>query len=139
MLVATYWSDLPAKIDAAYENPLEEKTVFFAGTVDRQQHQLVEAAPLCQGRRFQRVRFCFSCTSITIVFRAVTGVGGNRCSSITVTLWKTFLHTHTAGKALPVDVHLANGNVCAGKKNVFVLADDSSDVVLSLDCGLNTS
>uniref|UniRef100_A0A8C4ZY64 72 kDa type IV collagenase n=2 Tax=Gadus morhua TaxID=8049 RepID=A0A8C4ZY64_GADMO len=31
MLVATYWSDLPGKIDAAYENPLEEKTVFFAG------------------------------------------------------------------------------------------------------------
>uniref|UniRef100_A0A3Q4GU76 72 kDa type IV collagenase n=1 Tax=Neolamprologus brichardi TaxID=32507 RepID=A0A3Q4GU76_NEOBR len=30
MLVATYWPDLPAKIDAAYENP-EEKTVFFAG------------------------------------------------------------------------------------------------------------
>uniref|UniRef100_A0A4W4HBK9 72 kDa type IV collagenase n=1 Tax=Electrophorus electricus TaxID=8005 RepID=A0A4W4HBK9_ELEEL len=31
MLVATFWSDLPEKIDAAYENPLEEKTVFFAG------------------------------------------------------------------------------------------------------------
>uniref|UniRef100_A0AAQ6A3J1 72 kDa type IV collagenase n=1 Tax=Amphiprion ocellaris TaxID=80972 RepID=A0AAQ6A3J1_AMPOC len=31
MLVATYWPDLPAKIDAAYENPVEEKTVFFAG------------------------------------------------------------------------------------------------------------
>lgn len=33
MLVATYWPDLPTKIDAAYENPLEEKTVFFAGTL----------------------------------------------------------------------------------------------------------
>ncbi|KAF1393119.1 hypothetical protein PFLUV_G00035150 [Perca fluviatilis] len=31
MLVATYWPDLPAKIDAAYENPVEEKTVFFSG------------------------------------------------------------------------------------------------------------
>uniref|UniRef100_A0A673N4R9 72 kDa type IV collagenase n=1 Tax=Sinocyclocheilus rhinocerous TaxID=307959 RepID=A0A673N4R9_9TELE len=31
MLVATFWSELPEKIDAAYENPLEEKTVFFAG------------------------------------------------------------------------------------------------------------
>ena len=31
--MATFWSDLPEKIDAAYENPLEEKTVFFAGTV----------------------------------------------------------------------------------------------------------
>lgn len=35
MLVATYWPDLPAKIDAAYENPLEEKTVFFAGRVEK--------------------------------------------------------------------------------------------------------
>ncbi|KAK1890694.1 72 kDa type IV collagenase [Dissostichus eleginoides] len=31
MLVATYWPDLPIKIDAAYENPVEENTVFFAG------------------------------------------------------------------------------------------------------------
>lgn len=31
MLVATYWPDLPSKIDAVYENPVEEKTVFFAG------------------------------------------------------------------------------------------------------------
>uniref|UniRef100_A0A3B5LZI7 72 kDa type IV collagenase n=1 Tax=Xiphophorus couchianus TaxID=32473 RepID=A0A3B5LZI7_9TELE len=31
MLLATYWPDLPAKIDAAYENPVEEKTVFFSG------------------------------------------------------------------------------------------------------------
>uniref|UniRef100_A0AAY4F093 72 kDa type IV collagenase n=1 Tax=Denticeps clupeoides TaxID=299321 RepID=A0AAY4F093_9TELE len=31
LLVATFWSDIPDKIDAAYENPLEEKTVFFAG------------------------------------------------------------------------------------------------------------
>merc|ERR1719427_723067 len=31
MLVGTYWPDLPNKIDAAYENPIEEKTVFFAG------------------------------------------------------------------------------------------------------------
>uniref|UniRef100_A0A7N5ZYG4 72 kDa type IV collagenase n=1 Tax=Anabas testudineus TaxID=64144 RepID=A0A7N5ZYG4_ANATE len=30
-LVATYWPDLPAKIDAAYEDPVEEKTVFFSG------------------------------------------------------------------------------------------------------------
>lgn len=37
MLVATYWPDLPAKINAAYENPLEEKTVFFAGMVGRKQ------------------------------------------------------------------------------------------------------
>ncbi len=29
--MATFWSELPEKIDAAYENPLEEKTVFFAG------------------------------------------------------------------------------------------------------------
>ncbi|KAJ8252540.1 hypothetical protein COCON_G00218520 [Conger conger] len=31
MLVATYWRELPGKVDAAYESPLEEKTVFFAG------------------------------------------------------------------------------------------------------------
>uniref|UniRef100_A0A8C1KLL9 72 kDa type IV collagenase n=1 Tax=Cyprinus carpio TaxID=7962 RepID=A0A8C1KLL9_CYPCA len=31
MLVATFWSELPEKIDAAYENLLEGKTVFFAG------------------------------------------------------------------------------------------------------------
>ncbi|XP_045888772.1 72 kDa type IV collagenase [Micropterus dolomieu] len=31
MLVATYWPDLPVKIDAAYENPVDEKTVFFSG------------------------------------------------------------------------------------------------------------
>lgn len=36
MLVATYWPDLPSKIDAAYENPVEEKTVFFAGTLTPQ-------------------------------------------------------------------------------------------------------
>lgn len=35
MLVATYWPDLPAKIDAAYENPVEEKTVFFAGMQEK--------------------------------------------------------------------------------------------------------
>lgn len=33
MLVATYWPDLPSKIDAAYENPVDETTVFFAGTL----------------------------------------------------------------------------------------------------------
>uniref|UniRef100_A0A7N8Y3X1 72 kDa type IV collagenase n=1 Tax=Mastacembelus armatus TaxID=205130 RepID=A0A7N8Y3X1_9TELE len=31
LLVATYWPDLPIKIDAVYENPVEEKTVFFSG------------------------------------------------------------------------------------------------------------
>lgn len=31
MLVATYWPDLPSRIDAAYENPVEEKSVFFSG------------------------------------------------------------------------------------------------------------
>ncbi|XP_053472980.1 72 kDa type IV collagenase [Ictalurus furcatus] len=31
LLVATFWSELPDKIDAAYENPLEEKSVFFSG------------------------------------------------------------------------------------------------------------
>lgn len=31
MLVATFWSELPEKIDAAYEDPQEEKTVFFSG------------------------------------------------------------------------------------------------------------
>ena len=36
MLVATYWPDLPAKIDAAYENPVEEKTVFFAGMQEKE-------------------------------------------------------------------------------------------------------
>lgn len=35
MLVATYWPDLPVKIDAAYENPVEEKTVFFAGMLEK--------------------------------------------------------------------------------------------------------
>lgn len=35
MLVATYWPDLPSKIDAAYENPVDEKTVFFAGTLEK--------------------------------------------------------------------------------------------------------
>lgn len=32
--MATFWSELPEKIDAAYENPLEEKTVFFAGKAE---------------------------------------------------------------------------------------------------------
>ncbi|XP_041077695.1 72 kDa type IV collagenase-like [Polyodon spathula] len=31
MLVATFWSELPETIDAVYEIPQEEKTVFFAG------------------------------------------------------------------------------------------------------------
>ncbi|XP_040184680.1 72 kDa type IV collagenase [Rana temporaria] len=31
LLVATFWSELPEKIDAVYEDPEEEKTVFFAG------------------------------------------------------------------------------------------------------------
>ncbi len=35
MLVATYWPDLPVKIDAAYENPVEEKTVFFSGMLEK--------------------------------------------------------------------------------------------------------
>lgn len=35
MLVATYWPDLPSKIDAAYENPVEEKTVFFSGMLEK--------------------------------------------------------------------------------------------------------
>ncbi|MBN3317899.1 MMP2 collagenase, partial [Atractosteus spatula] len=30
-LVATFWTELPEKFDAVYENPLEEKSVFFAG------------------------------------------------------------------------------------------------------------
>lgn len=33
MLVATYWPDLPSRIDAAYENPVEEKSVFFSGVL----------------------------------------------------------------------------------------------------------
>lgn len=35
MLVATYWPDLPSKIDAAYENPVDETTVFFAGMLEK--------------------------------------------------------------------------------------------------------
>lgn len=35
MLVATYWPDLPSKIDAAYENPVDEKTVFFSGMLEK--------------------------------------------------------------------------------------------------------
>lgn len=31
LLIATFWSDLPDKIDAVYEDPQEEKTIFFAG------------------------------------------------------------------------------------------------------------
>ncbi|KAE8607947.1 hypothetical protein XENTR_v10011337 [Xenopus tropicalis] len=31
LLVATFWPELPDKIDAVYEEPQEEKTVFFAG------------------------------------------------------------------------------------------------------------
>lgn len=38
MLVATYWPDLPSKIDAAYENPVEEKTVFFSGMLENTRH-----------------------------------------------------------------------------------------------------
>lgn len=34
MLVATYWPDLPSRIDAAYENPVEEKSVFFSGVLE---------------------------------------------------------------------------------------------------------
>lgn len=32
LLVATFWPDLPDKIDAVYEAPQEEKTIFFSGT-----------------------------------------------------------------------------------------------------------
>uniref|UniRef100_V9KEA5 72 kDa type IV collagenase n=1 Tax=Callorhinchus milii TaxID=7868 RepID=V9KEA5_CALMI len=31
MLVAVYWSDLPETFDAAYQEPVDEKAVFFAG------------------------------------------------------------------------------------------------------------
>ena len=31
LLVATFWPELPEKIDAVYEDPQEEKAVFFAG------------------------------------------------------------------------------------------------------------
>lgn len=41
MLVATFWSELPEKIDAAYENPLEEKTVFFAGKEEQPDSKLI--------------------------------------------------------------------------------------------------
>lgn len=43
MLVATYWPDVPSKIDAAYENPVDETTVFFAGMLENTHtHQDVE-------------------------------------------------------------------------------------------------
>ncbi|MBN3290662.1 MMP2 collagenase, partial [Polypterus senegalus] len=45
MLVATFWSDLPDKLDAAYENPLEEKTVFFSGN----QYWIYSASTLERG------------------------------------------------------------------------------------------
>lgn len=41
MLVATFWSELPEKIDAVYENPLEEKTVFFAGKEEQPDSKLI--------------------------------------------------------------------------------------------------
>lgn len=31
LLVATFWPEVPEKIDAVYEAPQEEKTVFFSG------------------------------------------------------------------------------------------------------------
>ncbi|XP_048371843.1 72 kDa type IV collagenase [Sphaerodactylus townsendi] len=31
LLVATFWADVPEKVDAVYEAPQEEKTVFFSG------------------------------------------------------------------------------------------------------------
>ncbi|XP_056382277.1 72 kDa type IV collagenase [Hyla sarda] len=31
LLIATFWSELPDKIDAVYEDPHDEKTIFFAG------------------------------------------------------------------------------------------------------------
>lgn len=31
LLVATFWPDLPEKIDAVYEAPQDEKAVFFSG------------------------------------------------------------------------------------------------------------
>ncbi|XP_073515491.1 72 kDa type IV collagenase [Phyllobates terribilis] len=31
LLIATFWPELPDKIDAVYEDPHEEKTIFFAG------------------------------------------------------------------------------------------------------------
>lgn len=34
MLVATYWPDLPSRIDAVYKNPVEEKSVFFSGVLE---------------------------------------------------------------------------------------------------------
>ncbi|GCC28822.1 72 kDa type IV collagenase [Chiloscyllium punctatum] len=45
MLVATYWTDLPEKIDAAYQEPLTDKAVFFAGD----QHWLYTASDLESG------------------------------------------------------------------------------------------
>lgn len=35
LLVATFWPELPEKIDAVYEAPQEEKAVFFAGVWER--------------------------------------------------------------------------------------------------------
>lgn len=35
LLVATFWPELPEKIDAVYEAPQEEKAVFFAGVWGR--------------------------------------------------------------------------------------------------------
>lgn len=34
LLVATFWSDVPEKIDAVYEAPQEEKAVFFSGSIN---------------------------------------------------------------------------------------------------------
>ncbi|XP_072374374.1 72 kDa type IV collagenase [Scyliorhinus torazame] len=45
VLIAIYWTELPEKIDAAYQEPLHEKTVFFAGD----QHWVYSASDLEQG------------------------------------------------------------------------------------------
>lgn len=46
MLVATYWPDMPSKIDAAYENPVDETTVFFAGMLEKDTHTHQDVEPL---------------------------------------------------------------------------------------------
>lgn len=69
MLVATFWSELPEKIDAAYENPLEEKTVFFAGKAEHA-HLFSKGRTLSSA--LKTIFICFSHVTLR-VFSATSG------------------------------------------------------------------
>ncbi|CAJ0939118.1 unnamed protein product [Ranitomeya imitator] len=48
LLIATFWPELPDKIDAVYEDPHEEKTIFFAG-----ENKLTSSIFVCKCRKIE--------------------------------------------------------------------------------------